>query len=67
MSTGTTTLTDRKAKAWFWPALFSLMAFAANSVFCRLALKDGGHRPGFVYRGAPGQWGVVSAAVDPPA
>lgn len=40
MSTGTTTLTDRKAKAWFWAALFSLMAFAANSVFCRLALKD---------------------------
>ncbi|MCC9007920.1 DMT family transporter [Pseudomonas putida] len=45
MSTGTTTLTDRKAKAWFWPALFSLMAFAANSVFCRLALKDGAIDP----------------------
>lgn len=41
MSTGTTTLTDRKARAWVWPALFSLVAFAANSVFCRLALKDG--------------------------
>lgn len=41
MSTDTTTLTDRKARAWVWPALFSLVAFAANSVFCRLALKDG--------------------------
>lgn len=40
MSTGTTTLTDRKARAWLWPALFSLVAFAANSVFCRLALRD---------------------------
>lgn len=28
------------SRAWIWPALFSLMAFAANSVFCRLALKD---------------------------
>lgn len=45
MSTGTTTLTGRKARAWFWPALFSLVAFAANSVFCRLALKDGAIDP----------------------
>ncbi|EKT4569023.1 DMT family transporter [Pseudomonas putida] len=45
MSTGTTTLTDRKTSAWLWPALFSLVAFAANSVFCRLALKDGGIDP----------------------
>ncbi|MCX2888282.1 MULTISPECIES: DMT family transporter [Pseudomonas] len=43
MSTGTTTLTDRRA--WFWPAMFSLVAFAANSVFCRLALKDGAIDP----------------------
>lgn len=45
MSTGTTTLTDRKTSAWLWPALFSLVAFAANSVFCRLALKDGAIDP----------------------
>lgn len=45
MSTGTTTLTDPKARAWVWPALFSLVAFAANSVFCRLALKDGAIDP----------------------
>ncbi|WP_341783174.1 DMT family transporter [Pseudomonas putida] len=45
MSTGTTTLTDRKTSAWLWPALFSLVAFAANSVFCRLALKDGSIDP----------------------
>jgi len=45
MSTGTTTLTDRKARAWLWPALFSLVAFAANSVFCRLALRDGAIDP----------------------
>lgn len=45
MSTGTTTLSDRKASAWRWPALFSLVAFAANSVFCRLALMDGAIDP----------------------
>ncbi|MCE5979127.1 DMT family transporter [Pseudomonas sp. JR33AA] len=45
MSTGTTTLTDRKTSAWLWPALFSLVAFAANSVLCRLALKDGAIDP----------------------
>ena len=45
MSTGTTTLADPKARAWVWPALFSLVAFAANSVFCRLALKDGAIDP----------------------
>lgn len=45
MSSGTTTLTDRKTRAWLWPALFSLVAFAANSVFCRLALKDGAIDP----------------------
>ncbi|NIF29051.1 DMT family transporter [Pantoea sp. Tr-811] len=28
-------------KSWRWPALFSLVAFAANSIFCRLALRDG--------------------------
>ncbi|WP_063914305.1 hypothetical protein [Pseudomonas sp. p21] len=43
MSTGATTRADRKA--WVWPALFSLVAFAANSVFCRLALKDGAIDP----------------------
>lgn len=26
---------------WVWPALFSLLAFAANSIFCRLALIGG--------------------------
>ncbi|HBK48405.1 MAG TPA: EamA family transporter, partial [Pseudomonas sp.] len=45
MSTGTTTLAERKTRAWLWPALFSLVAFAANSVFCRLALKDGAIDP----------------------
>ncbi|MBF8700904.1 DMT family transporter [Pseudomonas putida] len=45
MSTGTTTLADRKARSWAWLALFSLMAFAANSVFCRLALKVGAIDP----------------------
>lgn len=45
MSTGASTLTDRKTRAWLWPALFSLVAFAANSVFCRLALKDGAIDP----------------------
>lgn len=45
MSTGTTTLAEPKARAWVWPALFSLVAFAANSVFCRLALKDGAIEP----------------------
>lgn len=45
MSTGSTALTDRKARAWVWPALFSLVAFAANSVFCRLALKEGAIDP----------------------
>lgn len=45
MSTGTTTLDHRKARPWLWAALFSLVAFAANSVFCRLALKDGAVDP----------------------
>lgn len=45
MSTSTTTLYHRKARPWLWPALFSLVAFAANSVFCRLALKDGAIDP----------------------
>lgn len=26
---------------WLWPALFSMLAFAANSLFCRLALSSG--------------------------
>ncbi|MBA6130510.1 MULTISPECIES: DMT family transporter [Pseudomonas] len=45
MSTGTTSLAGHKARAWLWPALFSLVAFAANSVFCRLALKNGAIDP----------------------
>lgn len=45
MSTGSTTLIDHKARAWLWLALFSLVAFAGNSVFCRLALKDGAIDP----------------------
>ena len=45
MSSGTTTLDNRKARPWLWAALFSLVAFAANSVFCRLALKDGAVDP----------------------
>lgn len=28
-------------KPWLWPAIFSVLAFAANSVFCRLALMNG--------------------------
>ncbi|MBK3749193.1 DMT family transporter [Stutzerimonas balearica] len=32
-------------QAWLWPALFSLLAFAANSIFCRLALTEGGIDP----------------------
>ncbi|AUA33128.1 DMT family transporter [Pseudomonas sp. SGAir0191] len=41
MSTTSSPIERPLLSAWFWPAMFSLMAFAANSVFCRLALKDG--------------------------
>lgn len=30
---------------WLWPAVFSLLAFAANSVFCRQALASGAIDP----------------------
>lgn len=32
---------DGRRKSWLWPALFSVLAFAANSIFCRLALING--------------------------
>ncbi|MFJ2972654.1 MULTISPECIES: DMT family transporter [Pseudomonas] len=41
MSTTSSPIDRPLLSAWFWPAMFSLMAFAANSVLCRLALKDG--------------------------
>lgn len=33
------TATAAAQRPWIWPALFSLLAFAANSIFCRLALS----------------------------
>ncbi|MGJ7549128.1 DMT family transporter [Pseudomonas alloputida] len=41
MSARTTAIAGQGNKSWLWPALFSLVAFAANSIFCRLALRDG--------------------------
>lgn len=41
MSARTTTIAGHGKQSWLWPALFSLVAFAANSIFCRLALRDG--------------------------
>lgn len=41
MSVRSTAVANQGNKSWRWPALFSLMAFAANSIFCRLALRDG--------------------------
>jgi drug/metabolite transporter (DMT)-like permease len=41
MSVRSTTIAGQGNKSWLWPALFSLVAFAANSIFCRLALRDG--------------------------
>lgn len=41
MSVRSTAFADPGKKTWLWPALFSLVAFAANSIFCRLALRDG--------------------------
>ncbi|MFJ4348961.1 DMT family transporter [Pseudomonas sp. NPDC089401] len=41
MSIRTTSSARHGNSAWLWPALFSLVAFAANSIFCRLALRDG--------------------------
>ncbi|QHG64611.1 DMT family transporter [Pseudomonas putida] len=41
MSARTTAIAGQGNNPWLWPALFSLVAFAANSIFCRLALRDG--------------------------
>ncbi|MFZ5933715.1 DMT family transporter [Pseudomonas sp. HS6-2] len=41
MSVRSTAIAGQGNKFWLWPALFSLVAFAANSIFCRLALRDG--------------------------
>ncbi|MFJ4064599.1 DMT family transporter [Pseudomonas sp. NPDC089996] len=41
MSVRTTAIAGQGKQFWLWPALFSLVAFAANSIFCRLALRDG--------------------------
>lgn len=35
----------RNRHTWIWPAIFSLLAFAANSIFCRLALMNGSIDP----------------------
>ncbi|WP_028633869.1 DMT family transporter [Pseudomonas parafulva] len=45
MGSGTTTRPGDQIVAWLGPALFSLVAFAANSVLCRLALKGGAADP----------------------
>ena len=47
-------------QAWLWPALFSLLAFAANSIFCRLALTEGGQ----VWAFGTGQDGQLFGASD---
>lgn len=34
-------MAEGNRNSWLWPALFSVLAFAANSIFCRLALING--------------------------
>jgi len=41
MSVRSSAIAGQGNRSWLWPALFSLVAFAANSIFCRLALRDG--------------------------
>lgn len=46
MNDQTGTVAQRKGETWVWPAAFSVLAFAANSIFCRLALVNGDVDPG---------------------
>ncbi|WP_150305377.1 DMT family transporter [Pseudomonas saliphila] len=46
MRNGTSLLARCNRKHWVWPAMFSVVAFAANSIFCRLALMNGDVDPG---------------------
>ncbi|HGM5581483.1 TPA: DMT family transporter [Pseudomonas putida] len=45
MTDKTIAVSTTRVRSWLWAALLSLLAFAANSIFCRLALAQGAIDP----------------------